>query len=272
MTRKLMLVVVLTFFVAEASGRVRAVRHPSALPMPNSVLWIAAHPDDEAVAAPLLAQWCLEDAARCGFLVLTRGEAGPCLDPGGCMPDVASTRSAEAGAASELFHADSILLRYPDGGGVLPPQWSEVSGDRPALVARIAAQIESFGPELVLTFDPRHGTTCHPDHRETGRLVLEAVQLLESRPSVWLLETSVTFATGGPQFGVAIPGALRFDATQRLASGEEAWSAVIRDMERHPSQFTPEFVQAVRNVPQDQRAVYIAPAETALQQPVAVCH
>ena len=266
-----MFVVVLTLFAADATARVRAVRHPASFPAPKSVLWIAAHPDDEAVAAPLLAKWCLDDAARCGFLVLTRGEAGPCVDPRGCLPDVASTRSAEAGAASELFRADSILLRYPDGGGVLPPHWSEVSGDRPALVARIAAQIEAFAPELVLTFDPRHGTTCHPDHRETGRLVLEAVQLLENRPSVYLLETSVTFAAGGPQFAAALPDAMRFDATQPLASGDEAWSAVVWDMQRHPSQFTPEFMDAVRNVPQEQRAVYITPAEAALQQPVAAC-
>lgn len=241
--------------------------------MPKSVLWIAAHPDDEALVAPLLAKWCLDDAARCGLLVLTRGEAGGCVLANGCLPDVASTRSSEAGAASELFRAESILLRYPDGGGLRPPPWSQVSGDQAALVARIAAHIEAFGPELVLTFDPRHGTTCHPDHREAGRIVLEAVKLLEIKPKVYLVETYVTFANGGEsaQFMAALPEALNFDATQLLRSGDEAWAAVTWDMERHPSQFTTRFMDAIRNVPQDQRAVFIAPAETVMEQAVAAC-
>jgi LmbE family N-acetylglucosaminyl deacetylase len=273
MTKQFMLVMTLLLVATDSSARERPFRRPGAFPTPESVLWIAAHPDDEAVAAPLLAKWCLDERARCGFLVLTRGEAGGCVLGGGCLPDVASTRSAEAGAASELFRAESILLRYPDGGGVHLPPWSEVSGDQPSLVARIASLIEAFGPELVLTFDPRHGTTCHPDHRETGRVVLEAVQLLESKPSVYLLETYVTFAAGAGtvEFTAALPGALRFDANQLLSSGAEAWTALAWDMERHPSQFTTQFVEAVRNVPQDQRAVFIAPAETGLQLPVTAC-
>jgi LmbE family N-acetylglucosaminyl deacetylase len=270
MGKSLLVLLTLTLFATETHARIRAVRPSSSLPMPRSVLWIAAHPDDEAVAAPLLAKWCLDEGARCGFLVMTRGEAGPCLSPSGCLPDVASTRSAEAAAASELFRADSILFRYPDGGGVLPPLWT-ASRDEPSLVDRIAAQIEAFGPELILTFDPRHGTTCHPDHRETGRLVLEAVELVNEKPAVHLLETQVTFASGGAQFGTAMPDALRFDATQLLASGVEAWTAVVWDMERHPSQFAPDFIDAIRNAPYDQRAVFIAPAESALQRPVSGC-
>lgn len=265
MIPRLFAVLALTLLVVTGDARPRAVRHPGSFPTPRSVLWIAAHPDDEAVAAPLLAKWCLDEGARCGLLVLTRGEAGPCLLPSGCRPDVATTRSAEAGAASELFHAESILLRYADGGGVLPPRWHEPSGDRAPLSTRLAAHIAAFDPELVLTFDPRHGTTCHPDHRETGRLVLEAVEKLASPPAVYLLETHVTFApgTGLPQFASALPDALRFDARALLQSGHEAWAAIAWDMERHPSQFTPEFVEAVRNL--SERAVFIAPAENALQ-------
>lgn len=270
---RFLLAMVLSLVAAGSNARQRAVRHPSAIPTPRSVLWIAAHPDDEAVVAPLLAKWCLDESARCGLLVLTRGEAGGCVLENGCRPDVASTRSAEAGAASELFRAELILLRYPDGGGLLPPVWSPVPGDQASPAARIAAHLEAFGPELVLTFDPRHGTTCHPDHRETGRLVLEAVQLLEIRPRVYLLETYVTFAAGdgSPQFTAALPEALRFDATRLLRSGDEAWAAVAWDMERHPSQFTAPFREAVRNVPRDQRAVFLAPAETAMEQAVAAC-
>jgi LmbE family N-acetylglucosaminyl deacetylase len=266
-----MLFALFVMLVAIDSGaRSRAVSQPGSLPNPRSVLWIAAHPDDEAVVAPLLAKWCLDEEARCGLLVLTRGEAGPCVRESGCEPDIASVRSSEAAAASELFRADSFLLRYPDGGGVVPPVWS-LEGDSSQPVTTIAALITAFDPELILTFDPRHGTSCHPDHRETGRLVLDAVQRLPKRPTVHLLETVVTYSERSVRFTSALPEALAFDATQALSSGDEAWSAIVRDMERHPSQFTPELIEMIRNVPRDERRVFIAPAETALARPVTTC-
>jgi LmbE family N-acetylglucosaminyl deacetylase len=98
-------------------ARDRIVGRPQTLPSPRSVLWIAAHPDDEAVAAPLLSFWCKEEGARCTFLVFTRGDQGVCLESDGCSPDVATVRSAEEAAASQYFGAELILLTLPDGGG-----------------------------------------------------------------------------------------------------------------------------------------------------------
>lgn len=232
-----------------AEARVRAVRHLGIV-VPESVLWIAAHPDDEAVVAPLLSYWCRESGARCAFLLLTRGEAGPCLLPEGCFPDVRTVRSAEAASAAELFHADLTLLRLPDGGVVLNDE----------NVATVAAYIEAFRPQLILTFDPRHGTTCHPDHRETGRIVVEATRALSFASTLYLLETRVDFET--LTFSPATPFAERFDAASR-------WNAVIEDMQRHPSQFDAAWLDAIGNV-QD-RAVYIAPANEVLAQPVRTC-
>ncbi|HSY48191.1 MAG TPA: hypothetical protein VLC46_05215 [Thermoanaerobaculia bacterium] len=41
-------------FTASETARLRAVPHPSDVATPVSVIWIAAHPDDEAIVAPLL--------------------------------------------------------------------------------------------------------------------------------------------------------------------------------------------------------------------------
>ena len=223
-------------------------------------MWIAAHPDDEAVVAPLLAKWCVEDEADCALMVLTRGESGPCLLSSGCLPDVASVRSSEAGAASQLFRAGSILLTYPDGGGVAKPVWSDTAAET------IARYIEAFRPELILTFDPRHGTTCHPDHRETGKLVLEAVERLSYEPKVYLLETVVSVSTDPLtiSFLPALASAERFDATR-------SWQAIFDDMRRHPSQFDAQWIFAVARVLPQDRAVFIAPAERVMLQDVASC-
>jgi LmbE family N-acetylglucosaminyl deacetylase len=229
--------------VFDVEGQRRAVRHPSAFPNPQSVLWIAAHPDDEAVAAPLLSLWCREQGARCAFLLLTRGEAG----------GAAGVRAAEAGAAAEYFRAESIHLRLPDGGGVLTPPW------RADAAETLARYIEAVRPELILTFDPRHGTTCHPDHRETGRLVLKAVERLTFTPEVYLLESVATLSGSTLRIAAASPEALRFDAASR-------WTEVEQVMLLHRSQF-PRLFQ----VPPEERAVYLAPAKLILGMPVTGC-
>jgi len=269
MCRRLLLAVLLLLSLPSIA-RSRAVRHPGSASglTPQSVLWIAAHPDDEAVAAPLLAQWCRDEHARCAFLILTRGERGLCLRPDGCAPDVATVRSAEAAAASQLFDAELILLHYPDGGGVETPPWRmAASGDRPDAVSTVAGYLEAFHPAVVLTFDPRHGTTCHPDHREAGALVLDAVKLLPYQPQVYLLESRVTFSDPfAIHFAPAVPGADRFDATQ-----DTAWSAILHDMERHPSQFDASFLDAIRHVPSQERAVWYGPADAMLAQSPAGC-
>ncbi len=211
-----------------ADARTRAVRHPTVIPTPASVMWIGAHPDDEVVAAPLLAKWCRDAGARCAFLLLTRGEAGPCLRADGCLPDVASVRSAEAAAAAQYFGATSILLTLPDGGGSAAPNWEP----REDVVAALANYIAAFRPAAILTFDPRHGTTCHPDHRATGDLVLEAVTRLPYVPAVYLLETRTNITS----FRSAFPSAERFDANPILQStGEPAWNAAIDVMRCIPA-------------------------------------
>ena len=265
---------ILVLAATPMDARSRAVRRPGAIPSPRSVLWIGAHPDDEVVVAPLFYKWCVDDAARCRMLVLTRGEAGACVLPQGCSPDLGSVRSAEAGAASELFQAESVLLRYADGGGLLPPHWREPGpgqADTPA--ARIAREIAGFDPELILTFDPRHGSTCHPDHREVGRLVLEATEGLTVKPAVYLLETFLEISPDGSrvQFQEASSSALRFDGGHKLFSGADAWSALTWNMQRHPSQFREALIAAVQSTPAEQRSVFIAPAYQMLKEPVRTC-
>lgn len=266
--------ILLALATLPALARGRAVPHPRPFPAPTSVLWIAAHPDDEAVAAPLLASWCRDGHVRCAFLLFTRGEAGECLRAGGCLPDLATVRSSEAGAASQYFGAESLHLTLPDGGGSAPPSWDLQAGDQTALVLKVSKYIEGFAPDLILTFDPRHGTTCHPDHRAVGEIVLAAVKLLPQPPAVYLLESRVTFVATPftVHFAPAFDDAGRFDATATLAStATPAWNAVIDDMLRHPSQFDGTWIDAIKNVPPLERAVFIAPLMEALATPVAPC-
>src|SRR5437764_2760441 len=97
------------------SGRAPARRPPPLLPGTTSVLWVAAHPDDEVLVAPVLSRLCVDEGLRCSFLVLTRGEHGECLLPGGCKPDLATVRTAEMVRAAKLYRAQLTLWSLEDG-------------------------------------------------------------------------------------------------------------------------------------------------------------
>ena len=47
----------------QMDARIRGIHHPP----PERILWIGAHPDDEALVAPLLGRACIENGAvlRC---------------------------------------------------------------------------------------------------------------------------------------------------------------------------------------------------------------
>jgi LmbE family N-acetylglucosaminyl deacetylase len=225
----------------------------------KSILWFAAHPDDDVVVAPLLASLCRDRSLRCTFVVLTRGEKGECLLTGGCEPDVATVRSGEMGQASQSFGANLVLLSYPDGGG-LPdgsaPAWDVRAGGHDQLVASIASLIDAFQPDVLLTFDPRHGTTCHPDHKAAGNLAREALLKSSSSAVLYYLETRINIST--------TPLRLEFEPSVAGATGlytfRAGWNALIADMQVHRSQFDDAWVDAALQVPDSERNVYVARA------------
>ncbi len=40
----------------------------------------------------------------------------------------------------------------------------------------VKLEIDKFVPDVILTFDPRHGTSCHPQHRAVGQGVIDGVR------------------------------------------------------------------------------------------------
>ena len=156
------------------------------------MLWIGAHPDDETLVARCSGASVSTSAVKCSFLVVTRGEAGHCLLAKGCKPDLGTVRTAEMKRAAKHFRAQLTLWDLPDGGAA-SGGWDADSGGHETLVARLAGFVARKRPDVVLTFDPRHGSTCHTDHMALGSLVLEAVAQLPNPPATYLLETRVTF-------------------------------------------------------------------------------
>jgi LmbE family N-acetylglucosaminyl deacetylase len=231
---------------------------PRTFPGVSSVLWVAAHPDDEVLAAPLLSRLCLDEGLRCSFLVFTRGEKGDCFLPGGCRPDLGTLRAAEMARAAQLFHAGLTLWSLPDSGAApdgSAGSWDAAAGSHAALLASLQDVITRTRADLVLTFDPRHGTSCHPDHRAVGGLVLEAISARQKPPVTYLLETRLV-EQGSPVTIHFLPAA---SATAGVFAfdGNPAWKMTDADVRAHASQFDTRTRRAVSRVPPAERAVFL---------------
>jgi LmbE family N-acetylglucosaminyl deacetylase len=141
-----------------------------ALPTPDRVLVVAAHPDDiEFGAAGTVARWVAEGAAV-RYLLVTRGDKGS-DDPGADVDRLVRTREAEQRAAAAELGVEGVdFLDEPDGQ-VEPTL---------ALRERITYAIRSVRPEIVMTHDPtvlfvNNEWVNHPDHRAVGQVTVDAV-------------------------------------------------------------------------------------------------
>ena len=219
-------------------ARVRSA-HPA-----QRILWIGAHPDDESLVAPLLGHSCVDGRDACSMVVMTRGENGG--DP--------AMRTTEMQRAADLFRSHLDLWDFADVMADVDAAWSAQAGGHDALVERLEAAIIQENPTVIYTFDPNHGSSCHPAHRETGALVIEALARIgPAAPRVMFVETTVAYLPDGFVFGSATPDAIAIDARAR-------WHFIVDDVAIHASQFTSAQLDALRNIPDTERTVFLATA------------
>lgn len=137
------------------------------LPTPARALAVAAHPDDvEFGCGATLAKWA---AAGCAIhhLVCTDGSKGS-WDPAEDTARLVAQRQAEQRSAARALGGrgdDVVFLGWPDG--------ELESGLRPRY--QVAYWIRHFRPDVVLGHDPWKRYRLHPDHRNAGWLVTDAV-------------------------------------------------------------------------------------------------
>ena len=138
------------------------------LAVPRIALAIGAHPDDiEFGAGGTLAKWA-QAGCEIHHLVLTDGSKGT-WDP------TADTAALVARRSREQVEAHIRL----GGHGANDVQWlGRVDGELVADIpgrSEIARVIRAVKPDVVLSHDPWKRYRLHPDHRETGRLVCDAI-------------------------------------------------------------------------------------------------
>lgn len=127
----------------------------------GSILGIWAHPDDETYLSGGLMAAAVDQGQRVGCVTATPGGRGT-DDPDRWPPErLAQLRRRELVAALEVLGVDEhTWLGYADGHCADTPT-------EPA-VTQLAAIIEDFAPDTILTFGD-DGVTGHPDHIAVGR-------------------------------------------------------------------------------------------------------
>ena len=140
--------------------------YSSNLSTPKVVLAIGAHPDDvEFGCGGTLAKWSA-DGAIVHHLVCTDGSKGTWNPDADIAALIASRQVEQRNAAAALGATGTVsFLGYVDG---------ELEHSKEA-IDRIALAIRTIKPDVVLSHDPWKRYRLHPDHRNTGLNVCDAI-------------------------------------------------------------------------------------------------
>ncbi|MES2286518.1 MAG: PIG-L family deacetylase [Bacteroidota bacterium] len=140
----------------------------------GSVLYIAAHPDDENTR--LLAYLSKEKNLRTGYLSLTRGDGGQNL-VGKEQGDVLGLiRTQELLAARRIDGAEQFFTRANDFGFSKNPEETFTIWNKDSVLADAVWCIRRFKPDVIICRFPTTGEGGHGHHTASALLAVEAFE------------------------------------------------------------------------------------------------
>ena len=140
----------------------------------GSVLYVAAHPDDENTQ--LIAYLARGRGYRTAYLSLTRGDGGQNVIGPEFFEELGVIRTQELLAARRLDGGRQFFTRAVDFGFSKNPAETLRIWDRKAVVSDIVRVIRTFRPDVIITrFSPQGGG--HGHHTASAILAVEAFPL-----------------------------------------------------------------------------------------------
>ncbi|MCW2901219.1 MAG: hypothetical protein JWO67_3484 [Streptosporangiaceae bacterium] len=149
------------------------------------VLFVGAHPDDEAGGLSTYGQWKEFDHARTGVITITRGEGGgnaagteegPAL---GLLREGEERRAVGKAGITDIHNLDKVDFYYT----VSAPLTAEVWNERETL-SKVVRLVRETRPKVMVTMEPAPVPGQHGNHQEAGRLATEAY-LLAADPNAY---------------------------------------------------------------------------------------
>lgn len=138
----------------------------------GSVLYIAAHPDDENTR--LLAYLANEKLYRTGYLSLTRGDGGQNLIGDEQGIDLGLIRTQELLAARRIDGAEQFFSRAYDFGFCKSPEEALSTWGHDKILSDVVWVIRKFKPDVIIARFPEDSRAGHGHHAASGILAREA--------------------------------------------------------------------------------------------------
>ncbi|MBC9933406.1 PIG-L family deacetylase [Chitinophaga qingshengii] len=138
----------------------------------GSVLYLAAHPDDENTR--LLAYLAKEKLYRTGYLSLTRGDGGQNLVGNEQSELLGLIRTQELLAARRIDGAEQFFTRAQDFGFSKNPAETFTIWDKKKILGDVVWMIRKFQPDVIICRFPADSRAGHGHHTASAMLAAEA--------------------------------------------------------------------------------------------------
>lgn len=138
----------------------------------GSVLYIAAHPDDENTQ--LIAYLANEKCLRTGYLSLTRGDGGQNLIGSEKGVELGVIRTQELLAARRIDGGEQFFTRAYDFGFSKSPKETFSKWNKDSLLSDMVWVIRNFRPDIIITRFATDGSGGHGHHTASAILAEEA--------------------------------------------------------------------------------------------------
>ena len=142
----------------------------------GSVLYIAAHPDDENTR--LISYLSNETKARTGYLSLTRGDGGQNLIGSQLRELLGVIRTQELIEARKIDGGEQFFSRANDFGYSKNPTEALEIWDKDKVLSDVVWAIRKFQPDVIINrFDHRSPGTTHGHHTASAMLSVQSFDL-----------------------------------------------------------------------------------------------
>ncbi|RII43640.1 GlcNAc-PI de-N-acetylase [Galactobacter valiniphilus] len=140
-----------------------------------NVLFIGAHPDDEASTLAALGQWKERFGARSGVITVTRGEGGGNAvgleegPPLGLLREAEERLAVGTAGIDDVFNLDGLDFYYTASAPLSHQVWG---GDD--VLERIVRVVRATRPEIIVTMNPSAVEGNHGNHQQAAMFAVEA--------------------------------------------------------------------------------------------------
>jgi LmbE family N-acetylglucosaminyl deacetylase len=138
----------------------------------GSVLYVAAHPDDENTR--LIAYFSKDRMVRTGYLSMTRGDGGQNLIGDEQGIELGLIRTQELLAARRIDGGEQFFTRAFDFGFSKSPAETFTKWDKEKILSDVVWVIRKFQPDVIITRFPTTGEGGHGHHTASAILANEA--------------------------------------------------------------------------------------------------